>query len=233
MDHINPQSTDDLISHIFDSSLESLALFRKDFIEPVVRICDHIRLCYGQFLKFENHPTPDTQFMYVTAYVYTLVESLFSSTKLLVHGFTAPSGILFRVSLEAMAMAVLIGLRGDILVMKKKNRCEYGNFFEGFLNGKSWSKPHIAIKILEQNCCTIGLTEGALKVLKESKDIYNDYAHASLCSIRLSVISEEKNVFGGGYNQEQKPLFEKEIQIRKQFVEGIPYFLESLYKRVA
>jgi len=233
MDHFNPQNTDDLFSHIFDPPMEPLALFRKDFFEPVERICVLIGLCYEQFLKFNNHPTPDTQFMHVTAYVYTLVDSLFSSTKLLVHGFVAPSGNLFRVSLEAMAMAVLISLRGEILVKKEKHRCEYGNFFEGFSNEKSWSKPHKAINILEQNSSTIGLTEGALKLLKQSKDIYNDYSHASLWSIRLSVISEEKNVFGGGYNQEQKSLFEKEIQIRKQFVEGIPFFLESLYKRVA
>ena len=86
---------------------------------------------------------------------------------------------------------------------------------------------------MEKNHSKVGLSENALKLLKASKDLYNDYSHVSLWSIRLSVISDHKSAFGGGYDEEQRPLFEKELQIREQFIEKVPSFLGSLYKRLA
>lgn len=233
MNNIDPTNVDHLIAHILDPGTEGLTSFREDFLVELDSICRDISECYIWFQKFDTQSAPDQQFAYATAHIYALVEALYSTTKLLAHGFLAPAGNLFRVALEAMAMSVLLSWRSKVLLEKKTNKWVEGDFFEGFIQEKSWAKSHVALKTLDKNSTLLGLSPVALKLLSSSKKLYNNYSHVSPLSIRVSMITPDRLMFGGGYDPEQKDLFEKEIQIRRQFIEKVPSFLESLYKRNA
>ncbi len=232
MHKINPLSVEELVAYMFDNQQGgSVEQFQNDFSETVLLICELTKKCYVGFLQFENHKEPDEQFLYLSAHVYTLVESLYTSVKLLVHGFLAPSGNQFRVALEAMTLSVLLSWRGDLLLEKKSNRLVMRNFYEDFLKEERWTRSHLAIKILDKNRDKLGLSTDAMSLLNAAKDLYNSYSHVSLLSISAGIVSLDRVLFGGGYEHEQKLLFEKELHIRKQFIEKVPSFLESLYKR--
>ena len=232
MHKINPLNVEELVIDIFDIQQSGSAdQFRNDFSEPVLNICELIKNCYASYLQFESHKEPDSQFSYMAAYTFALVESLYTSLKLLVYGFLAPSGNQFRLALEALALSALLSWRNQLMVNKRQNKWKCTNFFEDFLEDKRWARPHLAIKILDENKERLGFSEEAIGLLAESKKLYNNYSHASLLSIRAIIISPERVLFGGGYDHEQKPLFEKELEIRKRFIEKIPIFLDTLYTK--
>ena len=227
---INPLNVQELLSHIFDNDRRrSLDQFQNVFGEAVLAICELVKNCYAGFLQFENHPEPDDQFAYLTAHVYALVESLYTSSKLLVHGFLAPSGNQFRVALEATALSVLLSCRNDILVQTRFNKWVSRSFFDDFIKQKQWTKAHVAIKTLEKNREWLGFSSEAMSLLKLLKDLYNSYSHVSLLTIRSNILSPDMVSFGGGYEKEQRPLFEEELQVRRMFLEKVPTFLELLY----
>ena len=233
MHKINPLNVEQLVSYIFDSNEASVNQFQADFSSPVLSICELLRESYVHYLKFDNHPDPDEQFSYLTAHVYSLVESLYTSTKLLVHGFLSPSGNQFRVALESTALSVLLSWRDKLQLQKRSPNWSHRDFFDDFKKGKRWARSHLAIKILAKNRDLLGLSGQALKLLEASKQLYNNYSHVSFLSIRATIVDEDKLVFGGGYDGEQKDLFAKELEIRKGFIEKVPSFIDTLYDRAA
>ena len=105
------------------------------------------------------------------------------------------------------------------------------SYFADFIKQKPWTKAHVAIKTLEKNRECLGLSSEAMSLLKLLKDLYNSYSHVSLLTIRSNILSPDMVSFGGGYEKEQKPLFEEELQVRRIFIEKVPTFIESLYSR--
>lgn len=231
MHKINPLDTKELVSHIFDGHKETLNLFQADFSAPVLSICEQLREAYAGYLRFEKHPQPDEQFMYLTAHVFSLVESLYTSTKLLAHGFLTPSGNQFRVALECTALAVLLSWRKDMSLPKKRDKWTERPFFADFKDGKPWARSHRVIMILGENRKRLGLSEPAHKLLDASKKLYDNYSHVSFLSLRASIVNPDNVVFGGGYVSEQRDLFAKELDIRRQFTELMPQFVTTLYER--
>ncbi|MDW7712270.1 MAG: hypothetical protein SCH98_17520 [Deferrisomatales bacterium] len=234
MHKIDPLNVDELVAYVFDIQHGgSVDLFREAFSEPIQEICGSVKECYLGFLQFEKHEAPDERFLHLTAHIYALVEALYTSVKLLAHGFLAPSGNQFRVALEAMAVSVLLSHPGDLLLEKRPNKWVSRSFYADFAKDKRWTLPHLAIKTLDKNREQIGLSEQAMKLLSATKDIYNKYSHSSRLSIRAIVVAPDRVLFGGGYEHEQEPLFAKELEIRSGFIEKVPSFLTTLYKRVA
>jgi hypothetical protein len=231
MKKINPLNVNDLVVDLFDVQTASVDQFSEDFSEVVLGICESIRNCYAAFLCFENHDGADEQFQYLTAHVYAQIQSLYTSVKLLVHGFVAPSGNQFRGAIEATALAILLSCRRDLLVKKTRKKWTASNFYEDLRSGKRWTQPHLAMNILIKNKEQLGLTAAALDLLENTRKLYNDYSHASLLSIRAVIISHDRVLFGGGYEHDQKELFEIELNARKGFIEKAPSLLGALYKR--
>jgi hypothetical protein len=199
MKNVDPLRIEDLVVHIFDGGKESIDDFQADFSAQGLSICEYLRQCFGHFLRFDRHPEADEQFSQLTADVYSLVEALYTSTKLLVYGFLSPSGNQFRVALESLAVSVLLSYRGKLLVSKKLNCWSERDFYTDFKENKRWARSHLAIKILSRNIDLLGLSERALKLLQESKVLYNNYSHVSLLSIRAVIVNPHKVVFGGGW----------------------------------
>ena len=233
MHKIDPLNVAELVSYMFDNNEASVNQFQTDFSSPVLSICEHLRESYAQFQRFDKRPDHDEQFSHLCAHIYSLVESLFTSTKLLVLGFLAPSGNQFRVALESTAISVLLSSRSKLQVQKTYPNWTPRDFFEDYKKGKRWAKSHLAIKILSQNKDVFGLSGQALTFLEASKSLYNNYSHVSFLSIRAAIVNEEKLVFGGGYDPEQKDLFGKELEVREAYIDKVPILLDTLYNRVA
>lgn len=232
MHKFNPLNTDELFAELFDIQHGgSVFQFQKDFSAEVFSVCELIKQCYVGFLQFENLAEPDEQFMFLSAHVYAMVESLYTSIKLLTLGFLAPSGNQFRVALEALAYSILLSCREELLLEIKQNKWVEANFFEDFLNQKRWTRSHLVIKILDKNKETLGLSTKAVSLLNTTKELYNHYSHATLWTIRTVVVSSECTSFGGGYDREQKALYKDELSARKMFIEKVPGFLVALYEK--
>ncbi|MFZ3114124.1 MAG: hypothetical protein WA133_07495 [Syntrophales bacterium] len=179
MHKIDPLNVDELVANVFDMQYgSSVDLFREAFSESIHEICGSVKESYLGFLQFEKHEAPDERFSNLTAHVYALVEALYTSVKLLAHGFLTPSGNQFRVALEAMAVSVLLSHPGDLLLEKRPNKWVTRNFYDDFAKENRWTRPHLAIKTLDKNREQLGLSEEAMKLLNATKDLYNLHSRA-------------------------------------------------------
>lgn len=231
MHNINPLKVDELVSCVFDSCDESMSNFQADFSQGVLSICEHLRDGWSGFLKFDNHANADEQHNYLTANIYMLVESQFTSLKLLAGGFVAPSGNQLRVSIEALATSALLSQRGELLVQKNRPNWKPRNYFADYKKGKHWVFPMKSLQILEANNDRIKLTGQALSMLSSIRKLYNQYSHASFLTLGAGIVNPEKLRIGGGYDREQKYIYENEMAIRQDLISKTPSYISGLYEK--
>lgn len=233
MSSIDPLKTEQLVSLLFDEQHSSVTSFQNDFSAEALSVCENLRDSWAGYLKFDHYKKADEQHKYLCAHLYTLIESQFTSCKLLVGGFLPPSGNQFRVALEAMATAILLSHRGNLLVQKRPPKWTSRNYFNDYKKERRWALPFKSIQIAKENQSTLKLPDYSIQLLEQTKGLYNNYSHASFLSLRASFVDSEKLMFGGGYDQNQKDIFKKELEIRSKFSSKIPKFLDALYERLA
>lgn len=233
MKEINPLIVDQLVEHVFSHDAESLNSFHNNHAKMVLEICELISESYKLYLRFDNKSDPDLQFSHLTGHVYSIVERLFTSLKLLCSGFVNPSGNQMRVALESVALSALLSWRGKMNLPANRNKWKKDDFFLSYIQDKSYTRPHRALYILDKNKELIGFTEKGINIIKHVKDLYNNHSHASFIAMRAALVNENQIIFGGGYNNEQKEIYEAELNIRKNVVITIPKYLEGLWEKCA
>ena len=139
MKTINPHKVEELVSDLCSISNEHLHRFASDFPQYILSVSELIKSSYAQYKRFENQRASDLQFSSMTMHVYMLVESMYTSTKLLVLGFVTPSGNQFRVAIESMALAALLSWRAE-LIKKDGNNVVKADFWESYSNKEGWTK---------------------------------------------------------------------------------------------
>jgi len=229
MNIVDPTKIDELFLDIFLHNKGCIENFKNDFSKEIYEICEYMSISFKIYQKFEESPNQTEQYLLLKAHIFSLVEALYTSTKLLISGFLSPSGNLFRIALETLSVSILLANPHDVLIPNKKEPVRR-NFFKSYENKEKWTKSHLALNILKTNKSEIGITEQALSLLEEAKTHYNKHSHISFLYIRNNIIDSNRLRFGGGYEKSQHTIFFEELTVRRLFLNKIPDFLEIMYK---
>jgi hypothetical protein len=92
---------------VFDDNAEVRSLFEKHLGPEVKEALLRIASGYRAYRELEDRVVLDLRAAYVEAYAFTALNSLITSTHLLVSGMIVPSGNMMRQYGEAIAMALL------------------------------------------------------------------------------------------------------------------------------
>jgi hypothetical protein len=233
MAEIDPSQLDQLISELYSTHTEETANFQAHFSEDVAKVCVNLSAAWTLLLKSAESCESIEQRSLVCNFLYYMIESCFSSTKLLSIGFIAASGNIFRQSVESMFMAILCSHTGELT--RKENRKETSfNFYQHLIGNKPHTQAHLASGHVERNAAVLSVNSLSIANMAKVRSFYNDYSHVSARSIRSKVTGENQEIFlfGGGFHEGQKDQYHNELQSRILYSGLFDNFLKSIDLRI-
>lgn len=166
---------------------------------------------------------------WVREYLFLCLESQISGVRLLTEGFVNAAGNTFRISYEALAMCILLTARTKVKVGRGK-QVKFIDFHEAYCSGDRAASPYQAIDTVANNAKNIGLEQGS-NWLKQAKDFYNGYSHASHITFSSLVLKNGQSIVGGGYNSGKDDIYNSHLQFAKRFSIQLPNLITSVAKR--
>lgn len=233
MPDIDPSQPNQLIDELFSLHADEVIGFKELFSEEITAICTNLSKAWPLFEKMAQSYDSIQQRSLVCNFIYYMIESCFSSTKLLSMGFLVASGNVLRQSMESMFMAILCSHTGNLI--RKENRKETTfNFYEQLIAGKSHTQAHKAAGHIEFNAATLSVNSISASNMARVRGFYNEYSHVSALALRSRVTGNDQSIFlfGGGFHEGQKEQYQKELQSRLAYTRLFENFLCSMMLRL-
>lgn len=173
---------------------------------------------------------PDKQkYKWVQEFTFMTIESLVTATRLLIEGHINASGNTMRISYESLCLAILLSAENNVIIDKGKN-AKPVNFYKSYEQGKNNTKAHRAIDNVLSNADTLGLIEGH-KWLKQAKNFYNGYSHASIMTMGSLMLPSGKPIIAGGFYKEKLDLYKDHLKFIIRYANHLPRFIEVIALR--
>lgn len=233
MKKIKPTELKELIEEFHFDYKEDIDSFSKDYAPEILEFCKGIVLCHKKHCLFQQIKKPSEKADHTAAHVYVTIDNIYTSMKLLAIGYIVPSGNMYRQSMEAASMAVLISSQHKIRY-KEKQKNKSIDFFKYYLEDKPIARPHRAFDHVKNNASTLGVRSEAIERLEKSKKFLNNFSHCSKLAMSFRQTGGKPSYWfiGGGIGHQDKGILKKEITSRTNFVKIIPELIEGLYQRV-
>lgn len=191
------------------------------FSENIAEAFRHF--CQLDRLSKDNHQTATTG-----GYVYLTLESLYTSTKLFLHGYTVPSGNLVRHAIESLAMAALISYPREISDLSKSER-EF-NYYAAHEGNDKRARAYRALVLLELNRERLGIRSEAIDTMKNNREFYHQYSHPSQMCIAANMAWGERVALhlAGGFDSAKSNEYTKEMDGRVSLASIMPNFIDAI-----
>ena len=165
-----------------------------DFIGETVK-------AYNEWEKWDSKIGDNEQRAYISAYIFTAINTLVISTRLFIQGYSVPSGNLVRNAMESCAMAILCS-NNQLPFFEKIRKNEF--------------KVHRSISVIEKHAPALAVTKESFTLFKKHWSFYHEYSHATLFSIstQISFSQDSQLIIGAIFDNDKKEAYKKEIRIR-------------------
>lgn len=229
---IDPRDPSQLMTELFNNNSKISERFCEDYSASILNILENIAEAHKKFCLLDKIANENSRIATAAGYAYLSLETVFTSTKLFIHGMTIPSGNLARQSIEALCASVLCGYPNELEIEYRGNKFRYESFFENLMANKSYSRPYKALQILAHNRDKLGINEEAINNLKSARSFFNNYSHPSELAIAaiISLSGDAKLYLGGGFDESKSETYEKEFANKKSYTKIFPNFIEQLYE---
>lgn len=233
MKEIDATNPSELVLAFHNDYKEEIDTFSSKHADKVLQFCESVSLCHRKHNLFTLIKEPSDRVLHTSAHVQVLINNIYSSMQLLMIEHIIPSGNMYRQSMEALCMAILLSHSGKIEVTVKKKTKEI-DFFDAYINDKAIASPHHALKHIKNNLSRLKIREDSIERLESSKSFFNQFSHCSKLAMALSQSGgdESKWFLGGGIGHHTSQIMEKEIASRINYLSIIPNLVDELYKRV-
>ncbi|APE00842.1 hypothetical protein BM526_02580 [Alteromonas mediterranea] len=162
----------------------------------------------------------------VKGYLMLTAESVISATQLLSLGHVSPSGNSMRVSYEALCFSAL--LKKDIEIQVSRGSHKF-SFYDDYCNGRRNSRADQVVSLFIKNSKLLGLNENGKSFIKTAKDFYNGYSHASDLLLHSKINPSTLHMYvGGGYDNEQQPLYSEHVKFIIRYIKQIPSWIKVI-----
>jgi len=234
MKEIDVTNSGSLVSALFENHSEDMDRFSKEYSSEALEFCKGIALCFRKHNLFTLINNPSDRSKHVAAHVYVVINNIYSSMRLLMIEHVVPSGNMYRQSIEAMCMSILLAHEGSIEITAKKNKKKKIDFFEKYIGNKAEAQPSKAMGHLKRNFDSLKVREDSVQRLSDSLKFRHNFSHCSKLAIALSQSggSEPKWLLGGGIGHEDNELMgvmSKEVQVNIVFPVEEDFFVKEFY----
>ena len=206
------------------SVAEFCSIFDSEIIE-ITNLLEQSESCFEHYFS-----EPEKQkYKWVQEFTFMTIESLVTSTRLLIEGHINASGNTMRISYESLCLAILLSSESNVIIDKGK-KAKPVNFYKAYEQEKSNTKAHRAIDNVLLNADTLGLIDGS-EWLKQAKDFYNGYSHASIMTMGSLVLPSGKPIIAGGFYKEKLDLYKDHLKFIVRFANHLPKLIEVVALR--
>lgn len=227
---INPAKPEDIVKEIFGDDLSPLKKFQDTYSKEVLESSEEFSEVYKKFLSMDRVAKDDKQKMYVSGFVYSILNNLLVSMKLLAIGNFIPSGNLMRQAIEAVAVAILCSEKNKIDVYGKKKKIKKIFYYKKFMSNHSLAHSSKSLSQLHLNRELLGINIEALEQLTKSRTFYHQYSHPSKLGLGVILSFAEKGeiYMGSCFDEGKQKAYQKELSQRIQFCKILPNLIEHL-----
>ncbi len=206
----------------------TIAGFKSDFEIDVIQILKHLNTCETAFKNFIL-TNENPKFKWVQEYVFLSLETSVTSLRLLAEGHINAAGNTMRISYESLCMSILLSSPVRLKVGRGKQQKEI-DFYSGYLNKDAFTKAHLSIDLVVRNASVLGVTSGK-GWLKQAKDFYNGYSHASEMVFSSLILKSGKSIIGGGYNEEKREIISAHLKQIHKLAKQLPELIKEISLR--
>jgi len=190
---------------VLSGSQETRERFLKEYGDEVERFVEAFHGAYQRFKEVETRVENDQRSAWSQMFLYADLNSLVTSTHLLISGFISPSGNLMRQFGESVAMALLLSHRGI-------------NTYEVFSKAPKEFSVNKAVGYASkaENAKLLNLNKKGWASFREITAFYDKYSHASALTAASMVMLGTKGglAFGSEFDEEKKPAYKVELSRR-------------------
>jgi hypothetical protein len=184
---------------VFNENLAAHLVLKEQYAAECasfIKICAHD---FHSLFDFYSSIGREKHHFYTFSYLFTGLNSLLISFRLLLLGYLPASGNMKRQFIESIAMSALCADNKIVPI----ERIENGRFTS---NG--------AVKKLVKNAKKLRIEEESISWFKPLYESYHEQSHASFFSLGSAVSFEETSIFfaiGSVFDQDKKEIFDAQI----------------------
>ncbi|MEL0630385.1 hypothetical protein [Psychromonas aquatilis] len=134
-----------------------------------------------------------------------------------------------RISYESLCLAILLSIKNNVIIDRGK-KAKQINFYKAYEQGKNNEKAYKAIDNVISNADILGLIEGR-EWLKEAKNFYNGYSHASIMTMGALMLPSGKSIIVGDFYKEKLDLYEDHLKFIIRYANQRPKLIEQIALR--
>ena len=202
MKEINVSNASEMITEeLSGEDTEVRQYYTDNFENQITDFISAMSKAYTNWKKFDDNIEGDKKKAYVSALIYSAINSHIVSMKIFLSGYIVPAGNLQRQVLETIALALLCSSQKlKVLDRFMKNKYSTNKAVQDVLN----------------NYEKLNLRKTAIQTLKRYQVFYHKYSHPTQLSLAslVSFSKEGKLYLGATYDEGKIKDYKKEINSR-------------------
>lgn len=202
MKEINTSNSSEMIAEVLNGDDTEVRQYYKDYFRnQITDFTEAMSDAYINWKQFDDNIGRNKKKAFVSALIYSAVNSHITSMKIFLSGYIIPAGNLQRQVLETIALALLCS-NSKLKVL------------DLFMNNKYSTNK--AVKDVLNNYQKLNLNKTAIQTLKRYQVFYHKYSHPSQLSLAavVSFSREGKLYLGASYDEGKIKEYTKEINSR-------------------
>ena len=194
---------------------EARSQFISHFQPEISAFIDAMASAYKSWMKYDKIVGTDKRRAYVAAFLFNAISNLIASMKLLISGYSIPSGNLVRQTLEAIFVAILCSNK-KLQVYQQVDQDKFSTKNAGKMVLKNWEMLNIEKKSIQ----------AAMKVY----EFYHKFSHSSSLALahNISFTNSGKIYVGPSFDDKKLFAYRKEVSGRLNVAKTISNVIQGI-----
>jgi len=216
---------ENIVKEVFDDDRWVKDEFSNRLATEILEFSKSLAPSFPLLLSLNKLAENSIQSSLVTGFIQGVLDDLVVSTKLLITGKLMASGNLMRQAIEGLCVAILCGANRPLAIQQ-----ETLVYWKSIERSDPSVMGHKAVRQVEKNRETLGVTEDAVSRLRRAKEHYDQFSHPGLLGIASRVtLGEVGTVFiGGTFDEEKLEAYRTELLERIGFCRLLPNVIQKL-----
>jgi hypothetical protein len=208
MDNVDNDINHFITKELLEEDHEVRSQFYNQFRPQISEFINEVSTAFDAWKKYDLKIGNDKRSAYVSAFLYNGLTNLLVSTKLLITGYSIPSGNLVRQTIEAICSALLCSAKS----LRYFEQIDQEHF-----------APHKAGKLLLKHYKVLNVDQKAAQALTKLNAFYHKLSHSTLLALahNMSFSNLGKTYPGPSFDAAKIFAYEKEIKTRINLAKNI------------
>jgi len=189
--------------------------FISNFEPEITQFINSIAESYQTWQKYDSLVGSDRRHAFVAAFLFNAITNLSASMKMLIAGYTIPSGNLVRQTIESICSAILCS-------------SEWLQFYQQVEQDKFSSKS--SLNLVLKHSKKLQINRNAMLALKKLYEFYHKLSHSSSLTLafNISIGNLGTTYIGPSFDEQKMFAYKKEVKNRISLSNNITNVIEAL-----